>query len=49
MTKVVFDPSAVLALLNQEPGSEAIALLISQAVIGTVNVSEVIAKLADAD
>lgn len=48
MSRVVFDASAVLALLNQETGSEAIASLIPQAVISTVNLSEVIAKLADA-
>jgi PIN domain nuclease of toxin-antitoxin system len=48
MSRVVFDASVVLALLNQETGSEAIAPLIPQAVISAVNLSEVIAKLADA-
>jgi PIN domain nuclease of toxin-antitoxin system len=45
---MVFDASAVLALLNQEQGSEAIAALIPDAVISAVNLSEVIGKLAEA-
>ncbi len=49
MSRVVFDASAVLALLNQEEGSDTIASLIPQAVISAVNLSEVIAKLADAN
>ncbi|WP_044076860.1 type II toxin-antitoxin system VapC family toxin [Prochlorothrix hollandica] len=49
MSKVVVDASAVLALLNQENGSETIAQLIDDAVISAVNLSEVIAKLADAE
>jgi len=48
MSRVVLDASAVLALLNQEAGSDTIASLIPQAVISAVNLSEVIAKLADA-
>ncbi|NET58760.1 MAG: type II toxin-antitoxin system VapC family toxin [Symploca sp. SIO2E6] len=48
MSRVVVDASAVLALLNQENGSEEIARFIGNAVISTVNLSEVIAKLADA-
>jgi PIN domain nuclease of toxin-antitoxin system len=48
MSNVVFDASAVLALLNQEQGSEAITALIPDAVISAVNLSEVIAKLAEA-
>lgn len=48
MNKVVMDASAILALLNQEKGSEEIAKYIDQAVISTVNLSEVIAKLAEA-
>ncbi len=48
MNKVVIDASAILALLNQEKGSEEIAKYIDQAVISTVNLSEVIAKLAEA-
>lgn len=47
MSKVVLDASAVLALLNQEKGSEEIAQLIDDALISSVNLSEVIAKLTD--
>ncbi|MBD2446790.1 type II toxin-antitoxin system VapC family toxin [Nostoc sp. FACHB-152] len=48
MSKVVIDASAVLALLNQESGSEEILQYIGNAAISSVNLSEVIAKLADA-
>ncbi|WP_427161700.1 PIN domain-containing protein [Aliinostoc sp. HNIBRCY26] len=48
MSKVVVDASAVLALLNQETGSEEILQLIDNAAISSVNLSEVIAKLAEA-
>lgn len=48
INKVVVDASAVLALLNQEDGSEEISQLIGNAVISSVNLSEVVAKLADA-
>jgi len=46
--KVVVDASAVLALLNEEDGSEEISQLIGNAVISSVNLSEVVTKLADA-
>lgn len=48
MSEVVVDASAVLALLNQETGSEAISQVIGNAAISAVNLSEVIAKLAEA-
>lgn len=48
MSEVVVDASAILALLNQETGSEEVLRFIGKAAIGTVNLSEVIAKLADA-
>ena len=47
MSDFVLDASALLALLNQEVGSEVVGAAISQTVISTVNLSEVIAKLAD--
>jgi len=47
MSDFVLDASALLALLNQEVGSEVVGAVISQTVISTVNLSEVIAKLAD--
>jgi PIN domain nuclease of toxin-antitoxin system len=46
--KVVVDASALLALLNAEPGAGMVAEAISEAVISTVNLSEVIAKLCAA-
>ncbi|MFM7368288.1 MAG: PIN domain-containing protein [Sphaerospermopsis kisseleviana] len=48
MSEVVLDASAILALLNEEPGIEEVLKFIDKAAISTVNLSEVIAKLADA-
>jgi PIN domain nuclease of toxin-antitoxin system len=48
VSEVVVDASAVLALLNQETGSEEISQCIENAAISAVNLSEVIAKLAEA-
>ena len=48
MHKVVLDASAVLALLNAEPGADMVADAVSEAVISTINLSEVIAKLCAA-
>lgn len=45
MTEVVLDASALLALLNDEPGADVIAGYIPGAVINAVNLSEVIGKL----
>ncbi|BDG60494.1 type II toxin-antitoxin system VapC family toxin [Caldinitratiruptor microaerophilus] len=48
MSKWVLDASALLALLNNEPGAEQVmAALLEGAVISAVNLSEVTAKLAD--
>ncbi len=47
MASAVLDASAVLALLRQEPGSERVAEVIPEALISTVNVCEVIAKLVE--
>jgi len=45
---VVLDASAVLALLNGEPGSDAVEQALSGgATISAVNLSEVVGKLAD--
>jgi len=50
VSSVVLDASAVLALLNQERGYESVARAITDgAAISVINVSEVVAKLADAD
>ena len=43
----VFDASAVLVLLNSEPGAEVLIEALPGAVISAVNVSEVVAKLAE--
>lgn len=46
MSKVVVDASALLALLNSEPGAEKLSLkLLGDAVISTVNLAEVHSKL----
>ncbi|KAI5915166.1 type II toxin-antitoxin system VapC family toxin [Thauera sp. 2A1] len=47
MTKVVLDASAVLALLNAEPGANEVESVLGQAVISTVNVTEVFSRLLD--
>ena len=47
MSEVVLDASALLALLNEEPGAEEVEKTIPGAVIGAVNLSEVVAKLAE--
>lgn len=46
MTKVVLDASAVLAVLNNEPGAETLTPeLLSKAVCSAVNLAEVHSKL----
>ena len=47
MSEAVLDASALLALLNQEPGHEEVARTIPDAAISAVNLSEVAAKLAE--
>ncbi len=48
MSRGVLDASALLALLNQERGSEPIAAIIADKVaMSTVNFSEVVAKLSN--
>ncbi|MCC7020896.1 MAG: type II toxin-antitoxin system VapC family toxin [Ardenticatenales bacterium] len=44
---VVLDASALLALLQSEPGAHLVAELLPEAVISAVNLSEVVAKLAE--
>ncbi len=43
----MLDASAVLALLNAEPGHEAVSAVLPAAVIGTVNLTEIISKLCE--
>ncbi len=47
MSEVVLDASALLALLNREPGHEEVARAIPRAAIGAINLSEVVAKLSE--
>ena len=44
MSNYVLDASALLALLQQEPGSEIVAVALQHASISTVNWSEVLQK-----
>lgn len=46
---VILDASALLALLNDEPGAELVAPALSFAKMSSVNLSEVVAKLAEHD
>jgi len=43
----VIDASAVLALLNGEPGADAVAAALGASVISAVNWSEVVQKVAE--
>ena len=47
MTSVVLDASALLAMLNSEPGSGAVQESLPGAAISAVNLSEVISKLSE--
>ena len=47
MSEVVLDASALLALLNREPGHEEVARSITQAAVGAINLSEVVTKLSE--
>ncbi len=47
MTEFVLDASALLALIKDEPGTEAVIAVLPRAVISAVNLSEVIATLCD--
>ena len=48
MIKNVLDASAVLAVLNGEPGEKKVIPLLAESVISAVNLSEVAAKLLEA-
>lgn len=48
MTDIVVDASALLAMLNAEPGAQVVAEAIPGAAISAVNLSEVVSKLSDA-
>ncbi|MEJ2597019.1 MAG: type II toxin-antitoxin system VapC family toxin [Anaerolineales bacterium] len=45
MSDYVLDASAVLALLNQEPGADLVQDALPHAVISTVNLAEIVTRL----
>ncbi len=45
MSKYILDASALLALLNSEPGSEIVQTLLPSSIMSTVNVAEVVSEL----
>jgi ribonuclease VapC len=47
MASAVLDASAVLAVLNDEPGAELVAAVLDDALVSTVNYAEVVAKLVE--
>lgn len=47
MSNVILDASAVLALLQDEPGGDLVLDSLPGALISSVNLSEVVAKLAE--
>lgn len=47
MAKAVLDSSAVLAVLNAEPGAELVLTVLDDALVSTVNYAEVVAKLVE--
>jgi ribonuclease VapC len=47
VSEPVLDASAVLALLNREPSHEKVLAVLPAAVIGSVNLTEVISKLCE--
>jgi PIN domain nuclease of toxin-antitoxin system len=46
MNRVVFDASALLISINQEPGHQAVAAIADAIVMSSVNLAEVVTKLA---
>jgi PIN domain nuclease of toxin-antitoxin system len=47
VSEVVLDASALLALVNQEPGDDVVAELLPRSLVSAVNASELVAKLTD--
>ena len=47
MAKAVLDSSAVLAVMNAEPGADAVIAVMADSMVSTVNIAEVIAKLVE--
>ena len=47
MASAVLDSSAILAVLNDEPGADVVEAIMDDALISTVNYAEVVAKLVE--
>jgi len=47
MASAVLDSSAVLAVLNDEPGADAVVAILDDALVSTVNYAEVVGKLVE--
>lgn len=47
MASAVLDSSAVLAVLNGEPGAQVVAAALDDALVSTVNYAEIVAKLVE--
>jgi PIN domain nuclease of toxin-antitoxin system len=45
--KIVLDASALLCLLNDEPGTDEVAKVLTRSIIGAVNLGEVVSKLRE--
>jgi PIN domain nuclease of toxin-antitoxin system len=48
VSKYVLDASAILALLNDEPGAQRVSEILPESIVGAVNMSEAAAKLISA-
>jgi PIN domain nuclease of toxin-antitoxin system len=46
-SKVVLDASALLCLLNDEPGADRVVDVLTRCVMGTTNLAEVVSKLRE--
>ena len=46
-SKVVLDASALLCLLNDEPGAARVLDVLTRSVVGTANLAEVVSKLRE--
>ncbi len=44
---VVLDSSAILTLLNEEPGATKVEAVLDRAIVGAVNLAEVASKLGE--
>ena len=47
MASAVLDSSAILAVLNDEPGADVVVSMMDDALVSTVNYAEVVAKLVE--